>query len=139
MAKYNQLLRIEEELGEAAVYPAALRLPPEVIRVACALTLFLLVLLLLLQWSLWLGKGSWLRVWQLDSQLNHLAPAMKSWLTAIWRWRRKSATSSRAPRPSRSAARSELGMIKRGEVFFQLLEPRPPPPGCQSFRTVKTP
>ena len=25
MAKYNQLLRIEEELGEAAVYPAALR------------------------------------------------------------------------------------------------------------------
>ena len=36
------------------------------------LTLTLLALLLLLQWSLWLGKGSWLRVWQLDSQLTTL-------------------------------------------------------------------
>jgi cell division protein FtsB len=34
------------------------------------LTLTLVTLLIALQWPLWFGKGSWLRVWQLDKQLQ---------------------------------------------------------------------
>ena len=30
----------------------------------------LAVLILLLQYPLWLGKGSWLRVWDLERQIN---------------------------------------------------------------------
>ena len=34
------------------------------------LTLILVALIALLQYSLWLGKGSWLRVWEVDQQVN---------------------------------------------------------------------
>jgi cell division protein FtsB len=34
------------------------------------LTLILVALIALLQYSLWLGKGSWLKVWELDQQLQ---------------------------------------------------------------------
>ena len=35
-----------------------------------AVTLILVVLLLLLQYPLWIGKGSWLKVWELNRQLE---------------------------------------------------------------------
>ena len=33
------------------------------------LTLILVALIVLLQYPLWLGKGSWLKVWEVDQQL----------------------------------------------------------------------
>ena len=35
-----------------------------------AVTLILVVMLLLLQYPLWLGKGSWLKVWELHRQIE---------------------------------------------------------------------
>ena len=35
-----------------------------------ALTLIFVVLIALLQYPLWLGKGSWLRVWNLNTQIT---------------------------------------------------------------------
>ena len=35
-----------------------------------SVTLILVVLLLLLQYPLWLGKGSWLKVWDLHRQVE---------------------------------------------------------------------
>jgi cell division protein FtsB len=32
------------------------------------ISLILVILLLLLQYPLWLGKGSWLKVWDIDQQ-----------------------------------------------------------------------
>ena len=94
------------------------------------LTLMLLVLLAALQWPLWLGKGSWLRVWQLDKQLevqravNETLIARNAALDAEVR-DLKTGTDAIEER-----ARSELGMIRQGEVFFQLLQPahKTPPP-----------
>ena len=49
-------------------------------------TLSLTVLIVLLQHPLWLGKGSWLRVWEVDQQMrpsvneSELACAMRRWM-----------------------------------------------------------
>jgi cell division protein FtsB len=90
-----------------------------------AVTLILVVLLLLLQYPLWLGKGSWLKVWDLNRQVevqqrvNQQTKTRNSLLDAEVR-DLKQGTAAFEER-----ARSELGMIKRDEVFFQVIENPP--------------
>jgi len=90
-----------------------------------AVTLILAVLLLLLQYPLWLGKGGWLKVWDLNHQVesqqlvNQQTQARNALLDAEVR-DLKQGTEAIEER-----ARSELGMIKRGEVFFQIIENQP--------------
>ena len=87
------------------------------------LTLTLIALIIALQWPLWLGKGSWFRVWQLDRQLqqqrilNQQLIARNAALDAEVR-DLKQGTDAMEER-----ARNELGMVRNGEVFFQLLTP----------------
>ncbi|OGS98852.1 MAG: cell division protein FtsB [Gallionellales bacterium RIFCSPLOWO2_12_FULL_59_22] len=87
-----------------------------------SVTLILAVLLLLLQYPLWLGKGSWLKVWEMNRQVeaqrqaNQQAQARNAILDAEVR-DLKQGTEAIEER-----ARSELGMIRHGEVFFQILE-----------------
>ena len=86
------------------------------------LTLMLLVLLAALQWPLWLGKGSWLRVWQLDKQVEEQRAAN---LVLV---RRNAALDAevrdlkQGTAAIEERARNELGMIRQGEVLFQLLD-----------------
>lgn len=86
------------------------------------LTLIFVILIALLQYPLWLGKGSWLRVWDLSRQLteqqakNTGLKARNDTLDAEVR----DLKSGRAAIEER--ARSELGMIKQDEVFYQVLE-----------------
>ena len=68
MAKYNQLLRIEEDLGDSASYPG--RGAYYQLGLMRVVTYILLALLLLLQYPLWLGKGSWLKVWEMGQQVE---------------------------------------------------------------------
>lgn len=90
-----------------------------------AASLILVVLLLLLQYPLWLGKGSWLKVWDLNSQVeaqqlvNQQTKARNALLDAEVR-DLKQGTAAIEER-----ARSELGMIKRDEVFYQIIETSP--------------
>lgn len=87
-----------------------------------ALTLLFVILIALLQYPLWLGKGSWLRVWDLSRQLatqqekNSALKARNETLDAEVR----DLKSGRAAIEER--ARSELGMIKQDEVFYQVLD-----------------
>ncbi len=87
-----------------------------------AITLILVVLLLLLQYPLWLGKGGWLKVWDMNRQVeaqqqaNRQTQARNALLDAEVR-DLKQGTEAIEER-----ARSELGMIKRDEVFYQILE-----------------
>jgi cell division protein FtsB len=86
------------------------------------LTLIFVILIALLQYPLWLGKGSWLRVWDLSRQLatqqekNNALNARNETLDAEV----LDLKSGRAAIEER--ARSELGMIKQDEVFYQVLE-----------------
>ena len=82
------------------------------------ITLILLALLLLLQYPLWLGKGGWLKVWDLNKQLvtqqqiNSKTQERNALLDAEVR-DLKQGTDAIEER-----ARSELGLIKSDEVFF---------------------
>jgi cell division protein FtsB len=86
------------------------------------LTLALVVLIAALQYPLWLGKGSWLRVWQVDQELaqqketNQKLRARNSSMDAEVRDLKQGYDAIE------ERARSELGMIKDNEVFFQVLE-----------------
>ncbi|OGT31986.1 MAG: cell division protein FtsB [Gallionellales bacterium RIFOXYD2_FULL_52_7] len=86
------------------------------------ITLILIVLLLLLQYPLWLGRGGWLRVWDLhhqveaQQQINGQTQERNALLDAEVR-DLKQGTEAIEER-----ARSELGMIKSDEVFFQILD-----------------
>lgn len=86
------------------------------------ITLILLIILLLLQYPLWLGKGSWLKVWDLNrqvaaqQQINQQTHARNSLLDA------EVHDLKQGTEAVEERARSELGMIKRDEVFYQILD-----------------
>lgn len=86
--------------------------------------LFLAAFALLLQYPLWLGKGSWFRVWQLDRQLQD-----KREQNLMLEQRNASLAAQVEDLRSGSEAieelaRFELGFTKPGELFVQV--PRKP-------------
>lgn len=86
------------------------------------LGLALAALILLIQYPLWLGKGSWLRVWEVDRQIrsqrevNRQLQARNAALDAEVQDLKAGLDAVE------ERARSELGMIKQNEIFFQILE-----------------
>ena len=84
------------------------------------LALVFVALIIGLQYPMWLGKGSWLQVRETDRQLNVQREAnlkLKSRNAALDADVRDLKTGSEA---IEERARSELGMIRSDEVFFQL-------------------
>jgi cell division protein FtsB len=90
------------------------------------LSFILLLLIAAMQYPLWFGKASWLRVWQVDQEVvvarennlklqnrNNMLEAevndLKQGLEAI-----------------EERARSDLGMIKEGEILFQIVRSTQP-------------
>ena len=86
------------------------------------LAIILGVLIVLIQYPLWLGKGGWLRAWDVDRQLeaqrgkNEALQARNAALAAEVR-DLKQGTEAIEER-----ARYELGLIRQDEVFFQVEE-----------------
>ena len=86
--------------------------------------LSLAALLLLIQYPLWLGKGGWLRVWDLDQQVD-VARSKNDELKA-----RNAKLNSEVQDLKEGTgaveerARYELGMIKENEIFIQILDPK---------------
>ena len=88
-----------------------------------SLTAVLAVLVVLLQYPLWLGKGGWLRVWDLDRQLQ-----AQSEQNAKLRLRNEALDAEvRDLKQGLDAleeqARYELGMVGYEERFFQVVPP----------------
>jgi cell division protein FtsB len=79
-------------------------------------------LLILIQYPLWLGKGGWLRVWELDRQVaqqrgvNGRLSARNEALAA------EVADLREGSRAVEERARYELGMVRPGEIFVQVNE-----------------
>jgi cell division protein FtsB len=88
----------------------------------------LAALIVLVQYPLWLGKGSWLRVWEVDQQIraqretNRQLKARNDGLEAEVRDLKVGVEAIE------ERARSELGMIRNDEMFFQVLESARPVP-----------
>jgi cell division protein FtsB len=85
------------------------------------LAIILAGLVLALQYPLWIGKGSWTRVWELDRQLvaqrdtNARLKVRNDALDAEVR-DLKDGTEALEER-----ARLELGMIRKDEIFYQVV------------------
>ncbi len=83
--------------------------------------LVLAALLLLIQWPLWFGKGSWLRVAELQRQLESQR-AGNGQLTARNDALVAEVASLRAGREAiEERARFQLNMVRGDEVFFQVV------------------
>lgn len=87
------------------------------------LTLTLATLIIALQWPLWFGKGSWLRVWQLDKQLQEQRVITQKLIARNAALDAEVRDLKQGTDAIEERARNELGMIHNGEVFFQLLDP----------------
>jgi len=87
------------------------------------ITLVFLALAVLIQYPLWLGRGGWLRVHEIDRQVQ-----LQNKVNADLRSRNdKLSAEVRDLKEGAGAveerARYELGMIKDGEVFVQIVDP----------------
>ena len=86
------------------------------------LAIVLAALVLLIQYPLWLGKGGVLRVWEMERQIevqrevNGKLQVRNAALDAEVRDLKQGLEAVE------ERARSELGMIRKDEVFFQVLE-----------------
>ncbi|MDB5904993.1 MAG: septum formation initiator [Betaproteobacteria bacterium] len=99
---------------------------PHLSRLTCPavkwLSLVLVALVGIVQYPLWLGKGGWLRVWDVDQQIatqretNGKLKARNVALDAEVRDLKQGLEAIE------ERARSELGMIRQDEIFFQVLE-----------------
>ena len=88
-------------------------------------TLVLVALIALLQYPLWLGKGGWLRVWDMERQLNSQRDVNQ-------KLEQRNAGLDAEVRDLKTGyeaieerARYELGLIKEGEIFVQVPQKQP--------------
>lgn len=86
------------------------------------ISVILSILLLILQYKLWVGQGSF-------AEVSRLEQAIEKQKTANARLRERSAALDAEVQDLKKGveaieerARSELGMIKQGETFFQIVD-----------------
>ena len=90
-----------------------------------SLTFLFAGLMLLLQYPLWLGKGGWMRAWDLERQVDAQTKTNDG-------LKRRNAGLEAEVKDLKNGleaieerARFELGMVKDNEVFFQILDHTP--------------
>ena len=96
------------------------------------LAIVLGILILLIQYPLWLGKGGWLKVWDADRQVtaqkehNDTMQSRNDALAA------EVSDLKQGMEAVEERARYDLGFVKKDEVFFQIVEPpKAEPPAAQ--------
>ena len=87
------------------------------------LSFILAALLVVLQYPLWIGKGSWMRVWELERNL-----ALQSEANARLKSRNDALDAEvrdlkQGLEAVEEHARLDLGMIRKDEVFYQVVTP----------------
>ena len=82
----------------------------------------LLFLLLILQYTLWFGNGGLLRVWQISSLVRAQQVENARLLERNQALEAEVMDLKEGIAAIEERARSDLGMIKQGETFFQVIE-----------------
>jgi cell division protein FtsB len=95
------------------------------------LALVLVVLIAALQYPLWFGKGGWLRVWEIDRELQAQRASNE-------KLRQRNAALEAEVRDLKNGyeaieerARNELGMTKPDEIFYEVMQGPAPPSKSQ--------
>ena len=92
----------------------------------------LTALLLSIQYPLWLGKGGWLRVWDLDKQVTAAQKKNDELKARNAKLNSEVQDLKDGTGAVEERARYELGMIKENEIFIQVLEPNGKPVATDS-------
>ena len=82
----------------------------------------LTVLLVLIQYPLWLGKGGWLRAWDLSRQLDAALEKEQELRLRNEKLAGEVQDLKEGTGAVEERARYELGMVKDGEIFVQVLD-----------------
>jgi cell division protein FtsB len=92
-----------------------------------ALVIFLITLLLLLQFRLWVGDGSLVEVWELHQAVAEQDAENTEMLTRNNALEAEVKDLKKGQAAIEERARSELGMIQEGETFYQIITPAAEP------------
>ncbi|MCF6211733.1 MAG: cell division protein FtsB [Gammaproteobacteria bacterium] len=82
----------------------------------------LAVLFVLLQYKLWFGEGSMMEVWKLDRAIAVQGAENAQLLERNQALAAEVADLKQGVDAIEERARRELGMIKKGEIFFQVVD-----------------
>lgn len=85
------------------------------------LTLSLISLIAVLQYQLWYGKGNWIAVWDLEKQVKTERQANRGLQSRNTVLEAEVNDLKQGFDAIEERARSELGMVKQDEIFFQVL------------------
>lgn len=86
------------------------------------ITIVLAALLVLIQYPLWLGKGGWLRVWDMERQVETANVKVQKLKARNAKLESEVNDLKEGTDAVEERARLELGMLKKGEVFIQIVE-----------------
>ena len=93
------------------------------------LAVILAVLLLAIQWPLWFGRGGWVRVWELQHQLDSQRSAnadLDAHNASLWA---ELHSLERGREAIEERARGDLHLMRSDEIFFQQLSGADSPEG----------
>ena len=92
----------------------------------------LIVLIIAIQYPLWLGKGSWLKVWEFSRQVSQQKEKNVQLATRNAGLDAEVRDLKQGIDAVEERARAEFGMIKSDEIFYQIIDkslaPKPPAP-----------
>ena len=83
------------------------------------------VLIVLIQYPLWLGKGGWLRAWDMNRQLEVQHAKNKQLETRNAGLAAEVRDLKQGTEAIEERARYELGLVRSDEIFFQIDETKP--------------
>ena len=83
-------------------------------------------LIVLIQYPLWLGKGGWLRVWEVNRQLDAQQDKNRALETRNAALAAEVRDLKQGTEAIEERARYELGLIRADEVFIQIVPDKKP-------------
>jgi cell division protein FtsB len=89
------------------------------------LAFVLAALTVLIQYPLWFGKGGWLRVAELEREVQKQRDRNAGLAARNAAMDAEVRDLKQGLEAVEEIARFELGMVRKDEVFFQVVEPRP--------------
>ena len=81
-------------------------------------------LLVLVQYPLWIGKGGWLRAWQLETEVTNQKNRNARFEVRNAALAAEVRDLKQGSEAIEERARRELGMVRGNELFFQYVDPK---------------
>jgi cell division protein FtsB len=87
-------------------------------------TAILGALIVLIQYPLWIGKGGWLRAWQLETEVTNQKSKNAGFEVRNAALAAEVRDLKQGSEAAEERARRELGMLRGDEIFFQYVDPK---------------